>query len=113
MKKLLFLILGILITSTVYSQDTKELVGEVAQMYSDGNVESNGLIAGFSIWGLVAGILFGSIGFVAFVYGKKNSEFRPMFIGIALMAYPYFFRGTIILFLVGVGLTAALYFFRE
>ncbi|MGD0336010.1 MAG: hypothetical protein ABSB18_02760 [Candidatus Omnitrophota bacterium] len=58
-------------------------------------------------------IIFGAIGFVAFVYGKKNGFFRPMIIGLALMAYPYFISGTFFLYLAGIGLTAALYFWRE
>jgi hypothetical protein len=58
-------------------------------------------------------IIFGAIGFVAFVYGKKNKFWRPMIIGIALMAYPYFFSGTLVIYLVGIALTAALYFWRE
>ena len=57
-------------------------------------------------------IIFGSIGFVAFAYGKKNKIWRPMIIGIALMAYPYFFSGTLAIYLIGITLTAALYFWR-
>ena len=62
-------------------------------------------IAGYTI--------FGAIGFVAFVYGKKNKFLRPMIIGFALMAYPYFFSGTLVIYLVGIGLSLALYFWRE
>lgn len=62
---------------------------------------------------IFAYIIFGAVGFVAFVYGKKNRFVRPMVIGFALMAYPYFFSGTFFLYLVGIALTAALYFWRE
>lgn len=62
---------------------------------------------------IFACIIFGAIGFAAFVYGKKNNFLRPMIIGIALMAYPYFFSGTLGLYLIGLALTAALYFWRE
>ncbi len=62
---------------------------------------------------IFAYIIFGAIGFAAFVYGKKNKSVRPMIIGFALMAYPYFFSGTLLLYLVGIALTAALYFWRE
>ncbi len=44
---------------------------------------------------LFAGLLFSSIGFVGFVYGKRMSAWKPMFIGLALMAYPYFIEDTI------------------
>lgn len=62
---------------------------------------------------LVSGIVFGSIGFVAFIYGKKQSLFKHMLIGIALMAYPYLVSGTLPQVLVGLGLTAALFIWRD
>jgi len=58
-------------------------------------------------------VLFGSIGFIAFAYGKKNENWRAMIIGIGLMGYAYFFSSTLMLYLFGSGLTAALYFWRE
>jgi hypothetical protein len=62
---------------------------------------------------IIAYILFGGIGFVAFSYGKKSGLFRPMIIGVALMLYPYFVPGTLGIYLVGIALTAILYFWRE
>ena len=62
---------------------------------------------------IIAYILFGGIGFVAFSYGKKSDLFRPMIIGLALMIYPYFVPGTLGIYLVGIALTAILYFWRE
>jgi hypothetical protein len=67
----------------------------------------------FSAAKIFAYIIFGAIGFAVFVYGKKNKFLRPMIIGIALMAYPYFISGTLVIYLVGIALTAALYFWRE
>ncbi len=67
----------------------------------------------FDLAKIAAYVVFGAIGFVAFVYGKKNKLFRPMIIGFALMVYPYFISGTFFLYLVGIALTAALYFWRE
>jgi len=65
-------------------------------------------------WAKIAAyIIFGAVGFVAFIYGKKNAFWRPMVIGVALMAYPYFVSGTLMLYFIGVALTAALYFWRE
>jgi len=101
-----------LLASPGLCQNSGQLLGQVAQVYA-GNTFSNGLIGGFSLWGLMGGIVFGSIGFIAFMYGKKNSELKPVIIGIALMAYPYFLKGTIPLYVVGIILTAALYFFRD
>ena len=66
----------------------------------------------FSPSNLFAGLIFGSIGLGAFIYGKKNAFWRPMVIGIILMAYPYFLSGTLLIYLIGIVLTAALYFWR-
>lgn len=67
----------------------------------------------FSLSNLFAGLIFGSIGLGAFIYGKKRASWRAMIIGIALMAYPYFFSGTLVICLIGITLTAILYFWRE
>ena len=62
---------------------------------------------------LIAGLLFGSIGFVAFVFGKRNGLWKPAVIGILLMAYPYFVSDTLPLYVIGAVLTIALFFVRE
>ena len=38
-------------------------------------------IGGFSTMGIVASTVFSTIGFVAFVYGKKSKLLKPMIIG--------------------------------
>ena len=58
-------------------------------------------------------MIFGGIGFIAFVYGKKMSEFRLMVIGILLMAFPYVVSNNVLLYVIGIGLTVALFIFRE
>ena len=67
----------------------------------------------FSSVNLIGGLLFGSIGFVAFIYGKRMHIWKPMFLGIVLMAYPYFVENEIALFVIGVIGTGALFLFRE
>jgi hypothetical protein len=67
----------------------------------------------FSGANLIGGLVFGSIGFVAFVYGKRMHVWKPMFLGLALMAYPYFIANDIALFAIGAVGTAALFLFRE
>lgn len=67
----------------------------------------------FSIAKIAAYIIFGAIGFVAFAYGKKNAFWRPMVIGLALMGYPYFVSEILPIYLIGIALTIALYFWRE
>ena len=66
-----------------------------------------------SIGSIVAGLIFGGVGFVAFVYGKKQALWKPMAIGIALMAYPFFVADTLWQFIVGGVLTLALFLWKE
>ena len=62
---------------------------------------------------LLGSILFGAIGFGAFVYGKKMVLYKPMVIGIALMAFPYFVSETWLMYAIGCALCLGLYFFRD
>jgi hypothetical protein len=65
-------------------------------------------------WGYwTANILFGIIGWCAFMYGWKQKSIRPSVVGLVLMVYPYFVVNTIFAFGIGMALTAALYFWRE
>ena len=61
---------------------------------------------------LLWGLLFGSIGFGFFLYGKRQKSLVPLVCGLALMAVPYFITNTVVLVLVGVALMAAPYFIR-
>ncbi len=61
---------------------------------------------------LLWGVLFGSIGLGFFIYGKKQRAIVPLLCGLALMAFPYFVSGTVLLVLVGAVLTAIPYFVR-
>ena len=62
---------------------------------------------------LIGGMIFGSIGFVAFVYGKRMHAWTPMFIGLALMAFPYFVANAAALYAIGVALSGSLFLFRN
>ena len=46
---------------------------------------------------LMWGVLFGSIGFGFFVYGKKQKATMPLLSGLGLMVFPYFMSNTILL----------------
>lgn len=114
MKKRLFILMVFFgFVSAGYCQDTQQLLGQVSQIYAGEGAQSDGLIAGFSTAGLIGMIIFSCIGFVAFMYGKKNMEIKPTLIGVLLMVYPYFLKGAVALYLVGIALTAALYFWRD
>jgi hypothetical protein len=54
------------------------------------------------LWGL----LFSSIGFVYFVYGKKRQNLLIRYTGVALILFPYFIQTPAILVLVGIALMA-------
>ena len=68
---------------------------------------------GFNWWNIIGGIIFSIIGWYAFIHGKREKSVRPMVIGVGLMVYPYFVANTLLFFVIGMALTAALYFWRE
>jgi len=61
---------------------------------------------------LIGGFVFGSIGFVAFIYGKRMNLWKPMLLGIALMVYPYFVSNDAVMIAIGAIGTAGLFFLR-
>jgi hypothetical protein len=62
---------------------------------------------------LFAGILFGSIGGAAFLYGRKQAKWPPLVIGIALVTITFVISDTVLLYAAGAALCAALVWFRE
>jgi len=62
---------------------------------------------------LFALILFGLIGTVALMYGKRMQEWKPMVIGAVMVIYPYFVSQTWLIYVIGCALCVALYFFRD
>ena len=62
---------------------------------------------------LLWGLLFGSIGFGFFLYGKKQSKPVPLLCGIGLMIFPYFVSNNFALVLIGAVLLAIPYFIRR
>jgi hypothetical protein len=59
---------------------------------------------------LIGGFIFGSIGFVAFVYGKHMHLWKMMLAGLALMIFPYFVENVSIVYGIGGAGTIALFF---
>jgi hypothetical protein len=55
---------------------------------------------------LFLGLLFGSIGTVYLIYGKRQSSPMYLIVGAILIVYPYLFSNAILVFLAGVILTA-------
>lgn len=67
----------------------------------------------FSLGSLLGGLLFSCLGLVVFRFGKARQQLRLAILGLALMVYPYFTPSTAATWLVGSGLTAALFVFRR
>ena len=61
---------------------------------------------------LLWGLLFGSIGFGFFIYGKRQRAVVPLCTGIALCIFPYFVTNVYLLVLTGAALMAIPYFIR-
>lgn len=59
---------------------------------------------------IMAGIIFGILGFWMFKEGKRRTNFSVLTIGIALMAYPYFVEGAAANWGVGIALCGLAYF---
>ena len=59
---------------------------------------------------LFLSLIPGGIGFVLFVYGKKQQRWPHLVAGLALMGYPYFTPTVMSLTLVGAAICAALWY---
>lgn len=55
---------------------------------------------------LFLGLLFGAIGTVYFLYGKKQHDALFLVVGVALAIYPYFFDNVFVVLLIGAALSA-------
>jgi hypothetical protein len=58
---------------------------------------------------LLLSLLFSSVGFVFFMYGKKQSRLPHMTAGVLLMVYPYVVTNLIAMSAVGVVIIALLW----
>jgi hypothetical protein len=58
---------------------------------------------------LFLSLIPGGIGFVLFVYGKKQARWPQLVAGLAFMAYPYFTPSIVSMTVVGALLGAALW----
>jgi hypothetical protein len=53
---------------------------------------------------LLVSFLVGAVGFVAFMYGRKQRRIPQSVAGLILMVYPYFVPGPMLVLLIAVGL---------
>lgn len=61
---------------------------------------------------LLWGVIFGSIGFGFFIYGRKQQAVVPLVVGITLIVVPYVITNLYLLLLAGIILVALPYFIR-
>lgn len=59
---------------------------------------------------LFAGILFGALGFAGWQIGRKRQSMGKMFVGVALMVFPYLTPDGITTWAVGVALSVLLFY---
>lgn len=57
---------------------------------------------------LMTSLAIGSVGYVAFVYGKRQGRFPEMILGLVLLVFPYFVDGVVTMSLIAVGLVGLL-----
>ena len=62
---------------------------------------------------LMWGVLFGSIGFGFFVYGRKQKAVLPFLSGLGLMVFPYVIANTVLLVGTGIVLVALPFMIRR
>ena len=61
---------------------------------------------------LLWGLLFGSVGFGFFWYGKNQKALVPALCGMVLMIFPYFISSMLLMVAIGVVLIAIPWFIR-
>ena len=64
-------------------------------------------------WNLFGGLVFGSIGMAALVYGKRQGRITLAVLGAALLVFPCFIANTATMWVIGVILTALLFVVRD
>ena len=64
-------------------------------------------------YNILAGFIFGTIGWGANSYGKRLGLWQPRVIGWTLMLYPYVVFNLWLLWGIGVGLLTLLWFFHH
>ncbi|MDC8784727.1 hypothetical protein [Roseateles koreensis] len=62
---------------------------------------------------LFGALVFGLIGLWAFRHGRRTEQPRTLWLGVALMVYPYAVSGTALLYAIGAALCVGLYLVRN
>lgn len=67
----------------------------------------------FDPYNILAGFIFGMIGWGAYRFGRQLERWKPVTIGLALMIYPYFFSNAWLLWGTGIALLVTLGFHHD
>jgi len=67
----------------------------------------------FEPYNLLAALVFGTLGWGAWRYGRSLDRRKPVFIGLALMIYPYFTPWAWLTCSVGAALMVLLWFHHD
>ena len=59
---------------------------------------------------LFASLIWGSVGFGYFIYGKKQSSWPPMAAGLLMMVASYFAGSALLMSIISLALIVAVYF---
>jgi hypothetical protein len=59
---------------------------------------------------MIGAIVFGLVGLVAYIHGRRVNRPRTRWLGLALMLYPYVVWNTAMLYVVGVGLCVGVWY---
>lgn len=76
----------------------------------DGIPTESLMLSDFSIWSLVAAIIFGLLGWAVYRKGRRESQIHLAVIGIVMMIYPYFTNSAKADWGIGIVLTALVYY---
>jgi|GEM_PF-348995 len=71
-----------------------------------GGQGGSGTLFGMSMWGILASLLFSSIGYYYLKRGRDQSDTTKIGCGIALLVYSFFVTNTLYIVLIGAGLMA-------
>jgi hypothetical protein len=118
MKKMIFLVLlAVMLSGYAVADEAMDqaLSGNTytAAMKDPIQAQTDKIIAGLSMWGLIWGLLFNAVGVFAFLYGKNRANVPFIVLGVLLVGYPYVVQDATMVFIIGAALSAALYFFRR
>jgi len=72
-----------------------------------------GAASGFTMWGIIAGVVFSMAGLVYLKIGRKESDFFTIFTGLALLGFPYFVTNTLYIVLIGSAIMAYHYYHKN